>query len=415
MNRGLGRTIRKYFFVLALIFWSSGSLWAQKATVVRTAGIACGVYLSQLSDPSKGVKIAELNDEKFVEWVAQNTTEINADKAQFYVVGLPLYGKERATNIEYVKDVLKRAGFEDVQVRPITKPKGLIQNLRAQFPIREDWQRPTAGELKQAAFWWTIGAGVFAAVQSYQFLHGKFGDATWALPTAIVVVNALQSASTTFPRQAFGNWFALRSRSLGAGKWLWDRLRLTPLAQKATNKFQAFALNAPVFLLDKVLLNEKMPKQFGLGYVFTMGISAAYAAYHGDYLFALMPASWGAVLTTKWASIVIPIIWRIPVEAGVPEWAASRNEQGQSEKIVRNWGTFYRQAASMTATPFWAYATLSGDSYGRYMGVDWNFGHVGMGLVAVTAATAWARPELYDVVPKLLGHFKKQKSLEESK
>lgn len=344
-------------------------VWAADSCAVRVRDLATprGLYVSNLAKPSLGVKAAELTPESIKAFFDSHP---DLKDSQLYVVGVSLTGKDRSEFVKLTKRGLASERIEDVHVRPITKPKNAFERVLMQFPLREDWQRPTLKELTISGIFYTISNSTFTIIML------ATQPAEIAVPVSIV--NALQSASTTFPRQTIGNWL---SRS-------------------------------PSF-------TEKLTKQLGLSFLFTLGLTLAKAGgVHGveeGVLPILTATGMGAFVAEQWSKMAFQTSWRIPVESGIPSWVNQKTREGK-EQQARAWGTFYRQLSTNIATPFWGYSAVSNHNLFHFL-FDWNLGHLVMVGVGGVATAGWLMPKMYDKPMQLVSWIRnlatKPKSPEE--
>lgn len=340
-----------FVFFLSLSF----HLFAADSVRIRDRGIPCGIYLSKLASPSMGEKISEINENEFKKFVLENP---RLKDVKFFAVGVPLLKSERREALAMMRENLKDADLEEISVGAITKPANLLESALMFFPLREDFQMPTRGEMTPSLISWSLGTAATGLVLlSTQPLKV-------ALPS--LAINSLFSASTTFPRQSWGNYF-IRSR------------------------------NFP----------EKFAKQIMMGMVFTYGV---YAAGQGNFEAAATALTLGGFvnfLSHKWSNILFQSSWRVPVEFGIPKWVRLETKAG-NEQQARTYGSWYRAIATNVATPAWAYSTLTHSKWGTMLGIDWTTGHFVMVAVGAVAGAAWAYPKIYHFPIQLTEKIKEQ-------
>jgi len=361
-------SLRLFSFVFGLGFFVTSHLCAEDAKRVRVRDLKtpCGVYLSNVASPSLGIKVAELSPGS-IKAFFDSRPDLN--NSQIFVVGVSLTGKDRREFVQMTKSELKAHENPKIRVRAITQPKNLTERALMQLPLVEDWQKPTLGELIPGAIFYSISNGTFT------FVMLATQPPEVAVPVA--VVNGLQSAATTFPRQTVGNWL---SRS-------------------------------PTFA-------EKLTKQLGLSFIFTLGLTLAKAyGLHGieDGVIPVLGfMGLTHFLVDHWSQMAFQTGWRVPVESGIPEWVNQKTRNNE-EKKGRAWGTFYRQLATNIATPFWGFSTVAGPESTLFnFGFGWNWGHVVMAGIGAVATVGYIFPKMYDGPVAVVDWAKEYLSREQS-
>lgn len=303
-----------------------------------------GLYISPLNKPSTGMWVADPSDQAIQAFLE---TRPDLSNAQVYYAGAPIYGPD-AENIKLRLHIaLTKNGYTDVPIHILSSPQSLADEIRWFFPLKEDWQKPTLGELLPSLGFYALSNSTFAVIM----LHTL--GAQEAIP--VIIVNAAQSAMMTVPRQFWGNFF-MRGRNF----------------------------------------SEKFARQLGISAIFSVGLYAASQYGHGgvDHLAQILTVGGAGLMLSKiWIKAFFQASWRMPVESGIPVWVAHETRQG-NETEARAYGTWYRQAATNIATPAWGYSTLT-DSYLFELLKKWTWGDVVMGVVGGTFAIANRAPALY--------------------
>jgi hypothetical protein len=342
----------KFLFFVAFIFLATVSnLSAEKWERVRNRSTEPGIYVMHAHSPSVGLKVAELKDVETAEAYMKEAGFLERDDLRLFAVGLPLTGHVRRETVQEIKEHFENQGLS-VRVRAITHPDGLVEKILMFSPLVEDAQMPTKSELISSSVSWLLGTA------SFSFIMLTTQPTEVAVP--VIIVNALQSAAMTFPRQAWGNYFA-RTR------------------------------NFP----------EKVLKQFALTYIFTLGLMAAnHGAVDGvdGLIYAFTLGLWH-IISQKGLSVAFQILWRVPAENNIPTWIVKQTEAGH-EKRARSFGSWYRALSTNIATPAWGYSVINdkqffGGAYG-----NWNWGHVVMLGVGLTHQLAGSFPIIYEAPMK---------------
>jgi len=314
---------------------------------------------------------------------AQLRKKLDSEKRELMVVGAPIFGKQR----KHLEESIGQVGNTEIKVksgmlaaaqRAIKEPteaiKHIAQNLRYFFPMREDLQKPTQGEL--------------AAMKKKLVIPGVLTFTVQAIlgfPLAVVIpvtiVNAINSASTGAFRTFLANWFR-RSKTFFPSSWL---------------------------------------KQISLGTFFTVDLywAGAGAAISN----ALSLAGWVNLFLQKWPSIIFNSVWRTPYHNLIYKWENIQN--GSQTTVEGNEDT--RKAAgslekfmSYIMTQFFIYSIITKDTLfslaktadGIYFKageliahesliMGFNVGHIAMLGVGTASVIMMMRPQLLGPAAKL--------------
>lgn len=354
------KTFRNSLLYFVVGIFLSGALFAQDSVRIRNSETECGYYLTSISNTATGIKVADFDETSFEDFLATNP---ELEDQIVYIVGTELWGESKRNRLAHAKEVLARKGLE-TKVKTIDRPKGVFQHIRAFFPMKQHWQRITSGEVtagfSKLAISGTAPIVVLLLTQPIE------------VALSVGIVNLIQSAIMTFPRQFWGNW------QIASKSWM-----------------------------------TRFPKQFLISVVFTIGLfwAAQFGEtfvndpeYPGHIANILSGTAWLMFLRHRWSSAVFQTLWRTPVHNGVYEWVDIKTSE--AAKISREDGAIANEKARTTAgriemlaslitTQFFIYSSIAGKSATLFHFLfDWNVGHIGMAVMGTIGSVLWAGPKL---------------------
>ncbi len=333
----------------------------------------CGLYLSTLRDSSTGVRVADATIESIeaylstkpdfaprLVYVDKNNGKVITDPAvlrkgleegsvrpvierpQLFIVGMPLWGAERAQVLEETQRILKeQLPDESVPVRTMGRPQSRLkdvserqsvggwwnwlkrtgkkmaatvdlaaQNVVYELPLPQfDYQRPTKGEIKTAGYKLLISNG---SQQAFLFFVKP-----WSIALSAGMVNTANSAATGVYEKWLANWFN-RSRSE----------------------------------------TERLGKNLALSGFFSADLYwAAQPTLEKFYEIATV-AGWKTFALAKWPGVVFQVGWRYFLGQSLYRWERSMEERGQAAdgRRTRNRLAFI---TTLLTTPAFIYATVA--------------------------------------------------------
>lgn len=355
--------VRLFFATLLILLVAGESLFSQSAVRIRETSTECGYYLVSAANTSSGVKVADFTEASFEEFLAQNP---ELEDQIVYIVGTELWGQGKKGKVQHAHETLALHGAEAVAVKTIDRPQGVFQHIRAFFPMKQHWQAITEGEVR---------AGISKlAISGMAPIVVLLLTQPVEIAVPVGLVNLIQSAIMTFPRQFWGNW------------------------QTSSNSFAS-----------------RFSKQFLISAVFTTGLFWAAQLgetflfsneYPGHIKYVLSGLAWWMFIQSKWSSAVFQTLWRTPVHNGVYDWVnlktkeASQISSAEGAKVnaeVRRSAGRIEMMASLVTTQFFIYASIAGEKAALFHFIfDWNVGHIGMATMGILGAIAWMKPGLWD-------------------
>jgi hypothetical protein len=314
---------------------------------IRSLKTEPGLYVTPRSNTSSGFKVADLNAESIQSFLHSDP---DLEGKVLYLVGTPVYGKDRQTVIHAAKQALL-AQSTQTPIRLISRPNGLFERFRFLWLMPEDFQTPTREEIR-------TGFSKLAISGTTPFIV-LLATQSWVIALPVGLINLAQSALATFYRRTLGNW---QSRSYH--------------------------------------FTEKFFKQMIVSLVFTAGI---YFAAHWQELGQVLTleGQW-EMLKTVYAAVLFGTVWRALFHNGVYAWENTMTQRGK-DVDGRRTAARLEMLASLFTTPFWIHSTITQESLFNVLGLmDYNLGHLGMSLTGAIGAYFWARPQVLDPSVKLL-------------
>ncbi|MDB5039036.1 MAG: hypothetical protein JWQ35_2564 [Bacteriovoracaceae bacterium] len=334
-----------------------------------------GLYYSKASEVS-GIKVADLSFESIDSFFKSNPdlaatisstvaeSKDPTDPAEIERISkvlalkLPWPKKEAQPFIDYVQnkvDELKLESPPKLLALPTPSSTGLKRAreeiLYWAFPGKSDWAKITRDEVIQGIQSVAISSGISITTQI--LLQG------WKVGLPAGIMNMGFSLSTTIPRPLWNNYFS-----------------------KHVNTF------------------DRWGKQFWMTTYFTIGVYWASKILFPTFADILTTSGWEIFGKTKLHSIVLGTLWRKPMEHGLNDYVAKESAFDKERELkARKNAAIIRKIGTITSTNFWLFSVL----YPKilfHLGVDWNWGHMGMIASAVVFNLLEKNPQYYQLANK---------------
>lgn len=395
----MGRSIYLNFLVLLSILLLSLGVEAQSQSQFKTLRdpnpekVPCGIYLASLVDSTRGVKVADLTEESlraffaskpklepklvYVDKVkgsrisdpAQLKTALETrsarpvvDRPALFVVGTPLWGKERREVLQMVESLLAEyAPDSEVPVKVIGRPKApdlselelggkklpkwiskcletgcvLAQKVAYQFPLPQDYQTPSSVELRTTATKLAIANGIRTAAVAV----AKKAATPWHVVINSSLMDAGNSLGTGVYEKTVSNWFN-RSRT-GMGRFI-------------KQVFFAGFFTADIYWASRATLKE-------LAQIVSL-------------------KGWGEMLAHAGPALGFNLLWRTLLTQSFYKWEQKMAESGQVDdaRRTRSRLSFW---ATVVVTPGYVYSII----YPKWL----NISVLGHQLLQLNAGHFW--------------------------
>ncbi len=379
---------------------------------VRHRDTPDGLYESSYGNALRGKKLSDLSPEGLKAYFdahpelksesqaydmatgqAIDPTKKATDRRILYVVGVPLFGKERTETMSLVQKLAQQnnKSFKqwmndffyldksnpETHIRPISRPGGswkVVQNFMYPMISPSDIAPVSKGVLWEGfqSVMWSAGIGL--GLQLFIQL-GEQGQATHALAIVIPawIINTLQSTWTSLPRPWWSNYFR-RAEAIAA-----------PLVSPVLGRGR---------IPDKVSrVFGSIAQQIWMTVFFTVNVfTAGQGSIEKAVEYMSIPGFF-EIMKKKANSMALNIWWRTPVENSLADYVegeAALKRGSVAEKEAAR----IRKILTIISTNLWVYSTLTQMNW-EALGYKWNFGHLGMFLMGTFGIGAWAVPKVY--------------------